>query len=199
MEPFDTRDPAYTERLAAAGSSGWKRWLHVQAPYRWNLRRLHPGKTLDVGCGIGRNLVNLRHGIGVDHNESSVKAARANGCQAFTPQEFATGEHGEEGTFDSILFAHVLEHMSQRDAATLIGEYLQYLRPGGRVVAITPQEAGYASDPTHVEFLDAGDVSGIFAEHGIATEKSYSFPFPRFVGRFFRHNEFVVVGRIPDV
>ena len=51
----------------------WKKALNVQAPYRWNLRRQRLGRTLDVGCGIGRNLETLDPGsVGVDHNEHSV-------------------------------------------------------------------------------------------------------------------------------
>ena len=57
MEPEptpSTADPAYTARLRDLEGRGWKQRLDVQAPYRWNLRRLHPGLTLDVGCEIGR-------------------------------------------------------------------------------------------------------------------------------------------------
>ncbi len=50
----DTRDAAYTTRLDELGGAAWKRYLDVQAPYRWNLSRLNLGFTLDVGCGIGR-------------------------------------------------------------------------------------------------------------------------------------------------
>jgi len=44
----------YAERLSRTAS--WKRWLNVQAIYRWNLRRLDPGVTLDIGCGIAATL-----------------------------------------------------------------------------------------------------------------------------------------------
>ncbi len=36
----------------------------------------------------------------------------------------------------------------------MLRPYLPSVRPGGRVVFITPQERGFASDPTHVEFTD---------------------------------------------
>ena len=42
-----------------------------------DLRRLHLGLTLDVGCGLGRNLYALR-GVGVDHNPEAVAVAAAN-------------------------------------------------------------------------------------------------------------------------
>jgi len=43
-----TEDDAYTQRLRARLGAGWKRRLDVQAPYRWNLRRLTPGRVLDA-------------------------------------------------------------------------------------------------------------------------------------------------------
>lgn len=68
---FDTPDSSYTARPVATQSAWWKRWFDVQAPYRWNLRGLRLGFTLDVGCGIGRNLVTFDgHGVGIDHNQS---------------------------------------------------------------------------------------------------------------------------------
>ena len=73
-----TRDAAYTERLAGL-DAWWKRLLDVQRPYRNYLRSLRPGRFLEVGCGLGRNLHNARgfaDGLGIDHNPTSVEVAR---------------------------------------------------------------------------------------------------------------------------
>ena len=51
--------PAYADRLQTLEQARWKQLLDVQAPYRWNIRRLGLGRTLDVGCGLGRNLAHL--------------------------------------------------------------------------------------------------------------------------------------------
>ncbi len=194
--PADTTTRAYTEHLAR--QPAWKRWLDVQAPYRWNLRRLDLGFTLDLGCGTGRNLAHLNgSGVGIDHNEHSVAAARARGLEAYTGEEFACSTYAEAGRFDALLVAHVLEHMQLEAAIALVGEHLRYVRAGGRVVLITPQEAGFASDATHVAFTGFAELERVLAAHALALERRYSFPFPRFVGRLFPHNEFVVVGRKP--
>ncbi len=75
-DPDDTQSDAYTRRLESLSDAGWKRFFDVQAPYRWNIRRLDLGFTLDVGCGIGRNLVHLGgQGVGIDHNPDSIEAA----------------------------------------------------------------------------------------------------------------------------
>ena len=195
----DTRDASYAERLETLSGAGWKRWLDVQAPYRFNLRRLALGRTLDVGCGIGRNLAHLGgNGVGIDHNASAVEGARRRGLTAFVPEEFVASEEAREASFDALLCAHVVEHMRLDEAIALIGSHLRYVRPGGRVVLIAPQDAGFRADPTHVEFMEFAKLHSLLEAHGVAPERSYSFPFPRFVGHLFPHNEFVVVGRVPQ-
>lgn len=177
---MDDSSPAYAEFLR-----GFRR--NLQLPYRWNLNRLNPGYTLDVGCGIGRNLANLE-GVGIDPNETCVTIARSFGLKAFTPTDFCA----EPETFDSLLFAHVLEHMDRRSAEQLVKQYLPYLRPGGQVILICPQEAGFRSDATHVQFCDFDALRELAMSLGLTVQRSYSFPFARWVGRMFKYNEFVV-------
>ncbi len=186
----------YTERLQRLGGRGWKRLLPTQAPYRWNLRRLNLGRTLDVGCGIGRNLAHLGDGgVGVDHNPTSIAACRANGLTAYTIGDFLASQHARSGSFDSLLAAHLLEHMSEPDARDVIGRYLPYVRSRGRIVFITPQERGFASDATHVRFVGFAEAAELASALGLTVERQYSFPFPRPAGRIFIYNEFVTVTR----
>lgn len=196
MSEGSTRTTAYAEQLERAARSRWRRWLDVQAPYRWNLKRLALGRTLEIGCGVGRNLRHLGAGsVGVDHNADAVAFARRAGLRAYVPGELEASGDARPGAFDALLFAHVLEHMTRREAAALVRSHLSYLRRGGRVVVITPQEKGFARDPTHVEFMDFIAVEDLLRGVGLTPLRSYSFPFPRGVGRFFAHNEFVVVAR----
>jgi SAM-dependent methyltransferase len=192
----DAEDAAYAERLVQREDAPWKRWLGVQAPLGWNLRRLRLGRVLDVGCGIGRTLLHLGgNGVGVDPNPHAVAHARRRGLVAYTPEAFVPSSDATPGGFDALLFAHVLEHMVFAEAVELVRRYLPYLRPGGRTVLITPQEAGFASDPTHVAFLDFAALAALERELGLRGERAYSFPFPRPAGRVFRYNEFVSLAR----
>jgi 2-polyprenyl-3-methyl-5-hydroxy-6-metoxy-1,4-benzoquinol methylase len=183
----------YAERLVRLQTPLWKRVLDVQAPYRWNLRRLKPGRMLDVGCGIGRNLAHVPGAVGVDPNEACVLAARARGLEAYTPAQF----NQPPASFDSLLIAHVLEHLTRAQADQLVGDYLGYLKPGGRLILITPQERTFALDATHIWFVDFEVLAGLVADWGLTLEQSYSFPLPRWAGKLVPHVEFVVTARKP--
>jgi len=194
----DTQSEDYAERLEQRERARWKRWLNVQAPFQWNLRRLEPGFTLDVGCGIGRNLVGLR-GVGVDHNPSAVAIARDRGLAVYTPEEFAASGDAYPDHFDSLLLSHVVEHMTRDQAVALVATYLPFLRPGGKVVLIAPQEAGFRTDSTHVEFMDRTALRHILEANRLVVQKEGSFPLMRSAGRFLRYNEFLAVGVKPAV
>ncbi|HRE00132.1 MAG TPA: methyltransferase domain-containing protein, partial [Ilumatobacteraceae bacterium] len=158
-----------------------------------------PGRVLDIGCGIGRNLGHLDgNGVGVDHNPDCVAACRARGLIAFTPDEFATSAEARPAGFDSLLFAHVLEHLTETDAVALVRQYLPFLRDGGRVLVITPQPRGQASDATHVTMFDEPAVRRLAVMAALQVDSIRSFPFPRPVGRVFTHNETVsILSRLP--
>jgi SAM-dependent methyltransferase len=197
MNTTDTRSTDYAQRLHGF-DRGWRRLLDVQRPYRWNIRRLDLGFVLDVGCGVGRNLMHLggaTAGVGVDHSAASVELARARGLQVFTPAEFQASEYARPARFDSLLLAHVVEHMPYAQAGALLKEHLVYVKPGGKVVLIVPQEAGFRSDTTHVEFFRKESLQRLAEACGLVVQKTYSFPFPEVVGKVFPHNETVLVAQ----
>ena len=195
----DTKGDAYTRRLEDRSGVWWKRLLNVQAPYQWNLRRQDLGRTLDIGCGIGRNLPSLPPGsLGVDHNATSIAAARARGLHAMTTEEFLASEQARPESFDGFYVAHVIEHMDEPSAVELMRGYLPYLRPGGRVFFVCPQEKGYATDATHVRFVDGEALMDLSRTVGLEPEPWFSFPFPRRLGRLFTYNEFCVRASKPS-
>ncbi|HEX8978941.1 MAG TPA: class I SAM-dependent methyltransferase [Parasulfuritortus sp.] len=129
MREEDTRSEAYLRQLLRNDAVFWKRALHVQAPYLWNIRRFQLGRTLDIGCGIGRNLRELGAGsVGVDHNSLAVEVCRQRGLEAYSPQDFAQKYDPSNDKFDALLFSHVLEHMSLMDGSALVGRFIPYLK-----------------------------------------------------------------------
>lgn len=186
----------YTNSLITRQSKWWKKLLNVQYPYKKNINSLQPGFVLDIGCGVGRNLLHLGgNGVGIDHNPTSVEICTAQGLKAYTNTDFEQTSYNKPGTFDSILLAHVAEHMTQENTLGLLARYQYLLKSNGKIIVITPQEAGFKSDDTHVEFMDFEKVKKVFDGLQCHTLKQYSFPFPRFVGRFFKYNEFVSIGQ----
>lgn len=196
--PTDTAAESYARRLQTKQQVWWKLLFNVQAPYRWNLRRQHLGRTLDVGCGIGRNLKTLGEGsIGVDHNAAAIVMARELGVEAVTTDEWATSDLRRVGSFEGMLLAHVIEHMDEPTAIAMMDEYLPYLRSGGKVFFVCPQERGFASDPTHVRFTDGLALSTLARRVGLQPQQWFSFPFPRWAGQAFIYNEFCLLATKP--
>jgi len=194
-----TAGTQYAERLNRLQNKRWKKVLNVQAPYRANIRRMKLGRTIDVGCGNGRNLGALSaDSVGVDHNPHLVEAARLRGLTAYTSEEFfADPALSAPASYDALLAAHFVEHLNYAEAVSILRQYLQLVRPGGRVVCITPQERGFASDPTHIEYADFAVLRRLSDDLGVRTVKQYSFPFPRALGKLFIYNEFNHIGVLP--
>ncbi len=194
----DTNSDDYAERLVRLQQTWWKRLLPVQAPYEWNLRRQKLGRTLEIGCGIGRNLKTLGpNSVGVDHNSASVAVARGRGFTALTVEEWRTSTLRQPETFDGLLISHVLEHLNEAECTVLLDFYLPHLKPGGKVFLVCPQEKGYASDPTHIHFLFGNDMVYLTKNAGLQPQPWFSFPFPRWAGTVFTYNEFCLLATKP--
>lgn len=188
----------YTERLRERSSARWKQVLNVQAPYQRHVRRLDLGRTIDVGCGIGRNLSALDEGsIGVDHNPSSIDEARDRGFEAYTDEEFFASTELTSRPWRSLLIAHVAEHLTPEDARSIFASYVALLPSGGRVAFITPQERGHRTGETHITFMDFPALRSLSDDLGLRFVRAYSFPLPRFTGTVFNYNEFVTLAVKP--
>ncbi|HEY7857496.1 MAG TPA: methyltransferase domain-containing protein [Candidatus Nanopelagicales bacterium] len=197
----DTRDGTYTQRLQRLQGARWKSLVGAQVPYRWNVRRLLAGheRVLDVGCGIGRNLTHLGRGVGVDHNAESVAIAREQGVTAYTTTQWPDSPDAVVGSYDAMLLAHVLEHLDEGTADELVESYLPYLTAQARLLLICPQERGYVSDATHVRWVDPDVLRASARRWGFRPVRAMSFPLPRFAGKTFPYNEFVLVAdRLPQ-
>ena len=189
----DTSQPWYTARLNRLGNKKWKILLGTQRPFKVPITNLRLGKTLEIGCGVGRVLQWLPNSIGVDHNPTSIVAARARGLTTFSNEEFHLSKFAISKSFDSLLMAHLLEHMTEDERNTIMKEFRKYLKPEGRLVIICPQEAGFRSDSTHIEYLDFNAIKEYGLRHDFVVELAKSNPFPRFFGKLFKYNEFFVV------
>jgi hypothetical protein len=189
------KDKDYTDRLLRLQSQPWKQKLGFANPYGIHIRNIVAGDTLEVGCGIGR-VLNFAPQVmvGVDRNADSVQVCRQRGLQAYCPEEFFAHYEGRK-PFGTLLLSHVVEHMTVDEAVGLVNMYKPYLAANARLILITPQEKGFASDVTHVEFMDFSKLAAICRQTGFEVQDSYSFPFVRALGKAFIYNEFVTIGK----
>ena len=193
MQGEPTADSKFALRLEAMQLQGWKHRVRRIDPYGIYLRSLKPGRTLEIGCGVGRMLDFLRgSGVGVDHNATAVEICRRRGFEAYTPNQF----NETSAAFDTLLFAHIIEHMVEDDAIELLNEYLPYLRHGGRVIIITPQEGAFRGDSTHRWWVDFRAGARLCLTVGLQVVHQRSFPLPRWAAPFYTYNEFVTIARL---
>jgi len=128
---------AFQSRLGFAGCESAVR--HYQRRYvEWFLAG---GRVLDVGCGEGVFLAMLRDaghsGIGVDRSPTDLAKARARGLEV-VEQDALQFLGGQLQAFDGIFCAHLIEHLPPAVAVELVQKFHEALRPGGRLVLLTP-------------------------------------------------------------
>lgn len=123
-------------------------YLHPMRKARLDFNAMYlsvrPGaKLLEIGCGSGRQLELLRQlgwqAEGLDLDPAAVKAASARGLTihagGLKEQRFP------DGSFDAVVSSHVIEHV--HDPVGLLRECGRILRPGGRLVVVTPNTASW--------------------------------------------------------
>lgn len=187
MPPLEESE--YAARLYGISNRSWKRALAPVNPYRLHIRHLAVGRCLDVGCGFGRNLGYLgnQSNIGIEPNQSLRALADQLGHKVIHPDDVERLMQPED--FDTIIFSHVLEHLTPEEHPLILNRYLPYLKVGGRVIVRIPQRAGFDSDDDHRFFWHRSSMAEYLSSHNLHIEKMGSFPFPEFVGNFFKYNE----------
>ena len=102
-----------------------------------------PAKVLDVGCGSGVLLARMKslgwETEGVEIDPGGVEAARARGVTVHQGQ--LADAQFPDNHFDAVHSAHVIEHVY--DPVALLKECYRILKPGGTLVIITPNTAGW--------------------------------------------------------
>ncbi len=96
------------------------------------------GRLLEIGCGSGAQLKLMLdagwEAVGIDFDLAAATAARAQGLEVDVG-DVRTMNY-PESSFDAIVMAHVIEHVY--DPVGLLTECTRLLKPGGRLVSITP-------------------------------------------------------------
>jgi SAM-dependent methyltransferase len=140
-------------------------------------------RILDIGCGIGTAEVNLGRLpltqvtlIGVDRVPDRVRealgAVRSHNIRASFAAADACALPFADATFDSSFCVALLQHIA--DVAQAVREITRVTRPGGRIVAVEPDNSAryfYSSSPAGMRAYElAGQFFSGLSERGDATD-----------------------------
>lgn len=175
-----------------------RRW--IRRAYLLDIRSYCTGRTIDFGCGVGELLDLLPEGsIGLEVNAEAVAFCVDRGLPVhyYDPDadQYRLGQL-EPGAYQTFTMNHVLEHLAD-PADVLARLFDSCVRLGiHRIVLTVPGEKGYASDQTHLTFVDEDYFRqrGLF-DHpafGLRAHKHFPVNWRRF-GRWFTHNEYRLV------
>jgi SAM-dependent methyltransferase len=147
----------------------------------WLLARVDPGEhVLDLGCGAGEFAAALgERAIGIDVVPAAVERTRARGVDArLAPLDGPLPL--EEDSVDVVWLGETLEHLV--DPVGTLHEVRRVLRPGGRLLATTPDHPpgllhALADDPAafaehfsprtdHLRFFNATSLTALLSDLG---------------------------------
>lgn len=144
---YDSSNGSVNRVLKKAKSYGWLRRLwHVYCgQYLTEMLGKATGRVLDVGCGTGGLLDELRQAgcdvHGIELNPDSVKTCIDKGldvqCGALLNLEVP------ENSFDTVVLWHALEHLIS--ARKALEKIMRILKPGGRVFIYSPNANSYVA------------------------------------------------------
>lgn len=115
-------------------------WLVPAMP-----RQGERGKILDVGCGSGDTLAQLRSigwdVYGLDVDAHAIKVAQERSMKNVTLGSYEDMQKYPDKFFDVIRFYHVIEHLDDPDVCLKVA--YKKLKPGGEIVIGTPNVGSF--------------------------------------------------------
>lgn len=151
---------------------------------RWYARLVRrycgPGPYLDFGCGTGHLLRRLaRRGPAAGFEVSPWSAATARAVAGTAVHEVL--DDLPTAGFAVVVAVHVVEHIDDDAVATALAAWRRVLRPGGRVLVVTPDPGGRGralsgqrwvgyADRTHVNLKPAARWRELLDGHGFHVE-----------------------------
>lgn len=179
----DQRGPSIAQRVLTRLS--WIADKGVEPLDEWWSDKLgrKPLRILEIGCGGGTNLkVFERLGyeaVGVEPDPNAISAARRAGLKVFQGTAEALPPEVRKGTFDAVVFFHVLEHCV--DPGQALKNAVKLLAPSGLFVAEVPNNACAGKDqfgvawywldvPRHLNFFTAESLTELLVSEGLRIE-----------------------------
>lgn len=147
-----------------------------------HLPAVRGGRLLEVGCGSGQALRVLGElgwdAEGVDFDRAAVERARARGLRVRLGSLREQGYPAE--SFDAVVMSHLIEHVP--DPLRVLEECRRVLKPGGRLVILTPNASSWGHAvfhehwfslelPRHLVVFDARNLRTLVEEAGLRVRR----------------------------
>ncbi len=167
-------DPVEIKQLAVIEETHW--WFRERrALIARDLRRVTPGRAIDIGAAAGRNTRVLEElgwqAFALEYDESGAELAQAAGRTVVRGD--ATRLPVPSATFDLAMSYDVLEHIA--DDAAVVREMLRVLKPGGRVLIAVPADPRLWSEHddavSHLRRYTRESLTALFEDAGFDIEK----------------------------
>lgn len=167
-------DPVEIRQMAVIEESHW--WFRERrALIDRELRRVTPGKAIDIGAAAGRNtsvLVDLGwQAYALEYDVSGAEMAKQRGINVVRGD--ATLLPLPSSAFDLAVSYDVLEHIE--DDAAVAREMLRVLKPGGRVLIAVPADPKLWSEHddavSHLRRYTRESLTALFEDAGFDIEK----------------------------
>ncbi len=168
------------------------------------------GRLLDIGCGNGEYLLRMQsigwQCKGVEFGNQGVAVCRAQGLDIF--QGGLLEASFDADTFDLVTAHHFIEHVP--NPVEIITEMVRILKPGGRLLLRTPNNAAlgrrwfgqywFANGvPEHVLLFSEKSLERLAFDQGLVLEKRYrpvEFKFILKSWAMMRHREYKKHGKL---
>lgn len=106
------------------------------------------------------------------------------------------------GEFDVIAIFEMIEHVPLQDAADLLNDCFQHLKPGGKIVLTTPNTyypPAYLRDATHITPFCYDELAGVLALVGFKPLAIYRLYHDSLIKKFFKRFLFYSVFRLVGI
>lgn len=137
--------------------------------YRYARKYLHPGSVLDIGCGYGYQ-AGFMQGydyVGVDYYPKAAIVARQSHPEARFLAMQAPPLSFKDNSFDNVICAEMIEHVTPDLALPLVRECHRVLKPGGIFFLSTPNAQNRLQKaPDHYIEYSVSDVHQFLAQTG---------------------------------
>jgi SAM-dependent methyltransferase len=142
-EYVDYMKPLYMMQLFKMALHFEKHEIHSPVDLRKNiialLKERVKGELLEIGCGVGINILAFGKGVGIDIDEGSIKIAKETAEKLSISANFLVGDAVKlafNKKFDTVLISLLLHDLKDEQQMKILRNTLNYLNKGGKIIIV---------------------------------------------------------------